>query len=528
MTTQTANEVTHDRGLTKLLATYAVVVLLMVLVSARLWWQSPLDLIAHEFDYFLGQFESPDPVLSETWVTIGRRLHLFGFVLVGALYLVAVKRLAKSPSTLDTRHVVAWSAVVSLFFAIGMPWVSPDVFFYIGTGWLESHYGVSPYLTSALAVPAAGQDQMFANIYPGFLGGVTSYGPLFQKGAELVAGLSGGHEKLALALYKVLGLALHAGCSALVWRLAPQNFKRVALFSYAANPLICFSVLTCAHNDHLMNLFVLLALLAVVRRHWFMAGAALGAAFGVKYFPLAFFPVFGLAALVQPRESGGLKRNIVDAAKFVVGFVGVIALTYVPYPEALKTFSNVATSGIAVYRNCIYYFLDAFTVYALPHLFGTTAFMVFHLGGVGTFLRGAYIVLYAVMLLALTDRLRRDPLRGIAEGCLAATVLYFILVNTGNQEWYLTWLIGLALVLPHERARSLAWWLSASFLPLVIFTVKNPAPLWFIANVALYCLVLVLGGRYLVSLARDTVRARIVDAPDFTDPGVTPGHPHRN
>ena len=508
MTTQTVNEVTSDRGLTKLLVAYAVVVLLLVLVSARLWWQSPLMLIEHEFDYFLGLFTSPDEALSETWVALGRRLHLFGFVLVGALYLVVVKRLVQSPAILSTRSIVAWSAAVSLFFVAGMPWVSPDVFFYIGTGWLESHYGVSPYVTSALAVPAAGQDQMFANIYPGFLGGVTSYGPLFQKVAALIAGLSGGNEKLALALYKALALALHAGCSALVWRLAPENFKRVALFSYAANPLICFSVLTCAHNDHLMNLFVLLALLGVARRYWFMAGAALGAAFGMKYFPLVFFPVFALAALVQRRESGDTTRNMADAAKFVAGFVGVVVLAYVPYPEALKAFSNVATSGIAVYRNCVYYFLDVFTVYAFPDLFGTPAFMVSHQGILGAFLRGVYVVFYGVMLLALIDRLRRDPLRGVAEGCLAATVLYFILVNTGNQEWYLTWMMGLALVLPHERARSLAWWLSACFLPLVIYTVNNPLPYWLIANVALYCLVLVLGGRYLVALARTLSPAR--------------------
>lgn len=525
MTTLTANEVTRDRGLSKVLAAYAALVLLLVLVSARLWWQAPLDLIDHEFDYFLGLFASSDVALSETWVALGRRLHLFGFVLIGALYLVAVKRLAKSPASMDTRAIVAWSAVVSLLFAIGMPWVSPDVFFYIGTGWLESHYGVSPYLTSALAVPAAGQDQMFNNIYPGFLGGVTSYGPLFQKAAALIAGLSGGHEKLALALYKAVALALHAGCSALVWRLAPENFKRVALLSYAANPLICFSVLTCAHNDHFMNLFVLLALLGVVRRYWFLAGAALGAAFGVKYFPLVFFPVFALAALVQQRESGGTARNLVDAAKFTAGFVGVIALAYLPYPEALKAFGNVATSGIAVYRNCVYYFLDVFTTYVWPSLSSTPAFTVSHQGSVGLILRLAYVVFYAVMLLALVDRLRQDPLHGIAEGCLVATVLYFILVNTGNQEWYLTWLMGLALVLPHERARSLAWWLSACFLPLVIFTVKNPAPLWFIANVALYCLVLVLGGRYLVSLARETAPAR---KSDFNSPAATPDRPHRN
>jgi alpha-1,6-mannosyltransferase len=500
------NEVTHAAGLTRLLLAYAVVVLLLMLVSARLWFQSPLMLIQHEFDYFLGLFESPDPMLSETWVGLGRRLHLFGCVLVGALYLVVVKKLVLFPSTLSTRGIVGWSATVSVFFAVGMPWVSPDVFFYIGTGWLQSHFGLSPYIASAMDVPGFEHDQMFANIYPGFLGSTTAYGPLFQKLAAVLAGLSGGDEKLALALHKLAALGLHAACSALVWRLAPANFKRVALFSYAANPLICFSVLTCAHNDHWMNLFVLLALFAVSGRHWVLAGVALGAAFGIKYFPLVFVPVFGLAALVQQRESGGTARNALDATKFIVGFVGVLALTYLPDPNALKAFSNVATTGITVYRNSVYHLIDVVTAWALPVFFHKQGFLATY-QNVGVFLRGAYVVLYGILLLALVDRLRRDTLRGVAEACLAVAVLYFLLVNTGNQEWYLTWLMGLALVLPYDRARSLAWWLSACFLPLVIFTVRNPPPIWFIANVALYCLVLLLGGRYLASLVR-AIRAR--------------------
>jgi ABC-type Mn2+/Zn2+ transport system permease subunit len=259
-------------------------------------------------------------------------------------------------------------------------------------------------------------------------------------------------------------------------------------------------VLTCAHNDHWMNLFVLLALLAVTRRHWLLAGVALGAAFGIKYFPLVFFPIFGLAALVQKRESGGISRNAADAAMLTAGFAAAIILAYLPYPEALKAFSTVATSSIAVYRNCVYYFIDVLTVFTLPH-FGLPAFEASY-QNVGVYLRVAYMALYGIMLLALADRLRQDTFRGIAEGCLAAILLYFILVDTSNQEWYLTWLMGLALVLADDRAHALAWRLSAWFLPLVIFTVKNPAPLWFIANVALYCLVLILGGQYLARLAR--------------------------
>jgi alpha-1,6-mannosyltransferase len=507
-----------DRGLTVLLTAYAAAVLLLVCVSARLWWQSPLALIPYEFDYFLGLFAHTNLVLFAKWLILGRGLHALGFVIVGCLYLGVVRKLVQSPLALSERSIAAWAIVVSLIFAVGMPWVSPDVFFYIGTGWVESHYGLSPYLTSITAVPGFEHDEMFSNIFPGFLGGTTSYGPLFQKLAELLSALSGGNEKLALALHKAAGLALHAGCSALVWRLAPAPFRRVALFSYAANPLICFSVLTCAHNDHWMNLFVLLALLAAGWRYWLLAGVALGAAFGIKYFPLVFVPVFGLAALVQLRENGGAARNWVDAAKLTAGFAIAVVLVYLPYPDSHQAFSNVAVSSISIYRNCVYYFIDVLTVYVLPALFKVPAVLATY-QNVGVLLRFAYIAVYGIMLLALIDRLRRDTVRGIAEACLAAIVLYFILVDTTNQEWYLTWLMGFALVLPYNRAHTLAWGLSASFLPFVIFTVKNPAPIWFMANVALYCLLLILGGQYLVRLARSLRPSAGPQQPD-TEQGI--------
>ena len=61
-------------------------------------------------------------------------------------------------------------------------------------------------MTSVTDVPGFAQDQMFANIFPGFLDGTTSYAPLFQKLAALIAGLSGGNEKVALALHKAAAL----------------------------------------------------------------------------------------------------------------------------------------------------------------------------------------------------------------------------------------------------------------------------------------------------------------------------------
>jgi hypothetical protein len=212
--------------------------------------------------------------------------------------------------------------------------------------------------------------------------------------------------------------------------------------------------------------------------------------------------VFGLAALVQNRADGTRARNVCDSAAFSLSFLVVVVLGYLLYADALGAFASVASVGVTAYRNSVYAFLDVFTVYLLPGFFNVSQSVALYQNNVGAFLRGAYIALYGVVLLAFAGRLRRDTFNGVAEACLAVTVLYFLLVNTSNQEWYLTWWMGLALVLPFARARSLAWWLSACFLAPVIFTVKNPAPIWFVANVVLYCLIAGLGIRYLTALSR--------------------------
>ena len=105
-------------------------------------------------------------------------------------------------------------------------------------------------------------------------------------------------------------------------------------------------------------------------------------------------------------------------------------------------------------------------------------------------LRLAYMGAYALLCWRYWPRLRREPFQGGIELCLLATLLYFVLVNTSNQEWYLTWIMGLALALPGESARALAVRLSVAYVPLVIYTVKGERDVVFAANLALYGLLL--------------------------------------
>lgn len=475
-----------------LFCAYAAGAALMMAVSARLWWQSPLVLTAHEFDFFVGLFSGDGPLAASQRLLQGRLLHMGAFAVLGGLYAAIVLRLARDPQAWPTRRIALASALCAVIFALGMPWVSPDVFFYIGTGWLDAHYGLNPYRVPISSLPGHALDPMFSNIHPPFMDNTTSYGPAFQKLAAGLAALSGGSIKLALALHKALYLGLHAVASVLVWRLAPPAWRAAALFGYAANPLILFSVLTCAHNDHLMNVCVLGSLWLLQRERVLAAGLALGTAFSLKYFPLVFLPILLAVALLLRAQSRIGWVDLRRAALFAAGFVLAVLLLQRLYPASSDGVATIVSTGVGVYRNSVFHLIDLLTDVVLPWVLGIPPALVTQedLAGV---LRLAYMAGYALLCWRYWPRLRRDPVQGGIELCLVATLLYFMLVNTSNQEWYLTWLMGFAFVLPNEAARALALRLSVGFMPLVIFTVKNERAVVSVANTLLYLLVLACG-----------------------------------
>lgn len=486
----------RDAGFGRLYAVYLIAVLATMAVSARLWWQSPLDLVAHEFDYFLGLFHDRGLPVSAERVDQGRLLHLLLFAGLGAVYAALCLKLVRDPQAQSLGRLAAASAGIAVAFALGMPWVSPDVFFYIGTGWVDAHYGLNPYQHAMSTVPGYASDPMFANVVPQFLGGTTSYGPLFQKIAAGLAGLSGGNEKLALVLHKSLYLGLHGVASLLVTRLAPPSHRAAALFGYAANPLILFSVVTCAHNDHLMNVCILAALWLLRERWSLAAGLALGTAFSLKYFPLVFLPILAAVALFQQPGAAPRWQALRAPALLAGGFVMAVLALQRLYPASAEHVTHLLSSGVGVYRSSIFHLIDALTRDLLPALLGVPAALITRedLAGV---LRLVYMGAYAVLCWQYLPRLRREPWQGGVELCLIATLLYFALVNTSNQEWYLTWALGLALVLPGRAARHLVLGLSVAYVPLVIYTVDGDRGVVFAANVVLYLVVLVSAWLYI-------------------------------
>jgi hypothetical protein len=471
---------------------------LIVASSMRLWFQVPLELTRFEFDYFLGLFWPANPNLVGFHLLIGRLLHFTLFCIIGFLFWSLASRFSRNQESLTVAGISGYAALLSAVYAFGMPWVSPDVFFYVGSGWLEGHYGLSPYIHGASDATGFMRDEMFGNIFPGFLGGTTTYGPLFQKLSEGVALLSGGSEKLALAFYKIINLGIHAGASYLVYRIAPKSISRLALFCYAANPIILFSLLTCAHNDHLMNFSLLLSFFLLRERRAFLCGFFLGAATSFKYFPIVFLPIF-VCAVFFAESKRNLTMKLAAAGLLILGFVVVVIGAHSMYPESLPKVANTISEGIQVYRNSIYHVLSLLSDIVIPVSFESVLRAT----------RTIYVISYITVFIYYLSQMRKDWFFGAIKVSLIVAVLYFIIVNKTNQEWYVTWLLGLAFVLPGEHFRRFGLQLSALFLPLVIFTVKNSPQIVILSNLALYFLVLGCG---VLLLWRTWVARRSTDA----------------
>jgi hypothetical protein len=319
---------------------------------------------------------------------------------------------------------------------------------------------------------------MFENIFPGFLGFPTSYGPLFHLVAAQVAKLSLGNEKAALALFKALNLGLHAACSALVYRLSRAPVRKLSLALYAANPLILFGVLTCAHNDVMMVVFTLLCFVALEKRRPLAAGACIGFAISFKYVPLLFLP-FVCVNLCLDRDSAdpaAPKFRFRPAIRFLAGFATACAAAVAFYPQMVSAFLRLMRSnGSGVYRNSIFHLFSILGNLGMPVPDNADwwTFRVFLLG---------YAFLGLLHLLGALRGEKPDPIKAY----FFSLTLYFVVTLQCIQEWYLLWILSLAFILKGRRFADFGLLLSCTFMPLVIFTVKIGNPMEFGVNAAVY------------------------------------------
>lgn len=477
---------------------YLFVLLLLVLPSLRAWFQQPFRVQAYDFDFFL----TGNP----KWLAFGQALHVVLLAVVGALFYVLATRHRASLEAMSRGQWALMLLAPCLLSMTGLPWMNPDVFYYIGDGWLDAYYRLDAFAHSMSQAPGFRADEMFRDVDPRLLAVVGNYGPMHQNLCATLAGLSGGNIRVALLLFKLSNAAFLLGSAGLVYSLA-RTWRlpaRHLVFCYLCNPLVLVCFLAWVHNDVHQNFCALLTLFWLQRGRPVLAGGSLGAAVCFKYVGIVLLP----ALLVYWLLASVPGRRVRHALLCLLGFVGVFCLIYGLNPDAWAAAVLIYTGNWSPYRSSVYFLVDpvARWVGGMP------------IARVKTVLTLLYVLVGAGITLGpLWRRWRRGGPDGewtpqsFARQGFWLYACYFLMCAPAVLEWYFTWILGFALLLTDRRYLQFVLVLFSFYLPAVIYTIEHSIVIARPVNLALYLFFAVLLG--VLFRRRTNAATRVAAAP---------------
>ena len=180
---------------------------------------------------------------------------------------------------------------------LGAPLFSRDIYSYVAVGQIL-HAGLNPYVVTPIATLQGTALNSVASVWRNT---ITPYGPAFLLVQHFAAVASGANESVNLLVTRVVELV---GVAALLvgLRVAQLSVTQRAYATWLAvlspSALVCY--VASSHNDTLMIGLLVLGLVALQRRHYFLAGVALGLAVATKT-PAALAVAYATLAL-RPRQ----------------------------------------------------------------------------------------------------------------------------------------------------------------------------------------------------------------------------------
>jgi Glycosyltransferase family 87 len=346
------------------------------------------------------------------------------------------------------------------------PGESLDIFDYLFRGRMLAEFGASPLAST----PTSFNHRPFYE-YITWRGQVDTYGPLWEYASGTVAWIVhhvfGRADSLAAYIlgYRLLAIVLTGICGALIATIVRRHtpdYVPAALLIWLWNPLLLVTTAIGAHNDMLMLVALLAALLLFQRRYWVGGLLALVLAAHVKLTALLLLPVLGLW-LVQ---RCGWRRAIRSSLIALVVAIPLSWLLYAPlggWVTLRRMLSERARFLVNSPANLVYRVLQERWGWA-----EADAWRVATQGATALF----FVIAAALIWLWWNQRrLALDQRQTLADehawmagadaegradallwcGCVIVTLVYLLVGSFWFQHWYLLGALAPAALLPASR-----------------------------------------------------------------------------
>jgi alpha-1,6-mannosyltransferase len=308
-----------------------------------------------------------------------------------------------------------------VLFLLAPPLLSQDVFSYISYARLEVVHSLNPYTHSPDAVPS---DAAFA--FAGSKDASSAYGPIFTLATYPLAKLS---VPAAFWTLKVVAALASLGVVALAWACARRLGRDPVFVALAVglNPLVLVHVVGGAHNDALVVLLLLGAVLAVLERsRERLSGFLATLATGLKV----------SAGLVLPFVVLGARRRAAVIWGAAAAALAIVVVSVIAFGgDALDALGLIGENQERTSR------------WSLPQRSADAVSGITNISGDSAIdlTRAAFVVAFAGLLVLLLYRTWKAPAG--SSYWLTATgwaTLGLLVASAWLVPWYAIWLVPLA------------------------------------------------------------------------------------
>ena len=320
---------------------------------------------------------------------------------------------------LSMRTVVVLTLALSGLAVARWPRDSTDVWSYAAYGRMTAEYGASPYLHTPSDFP---NDRVTRRVKPIWQDTESVYGPLWNGISAVVVGVTHIDARATRIAFQTLA-ALSVFLAVLL--IARRTRDPAAAALIGLNPLVIYSVVNGGHNDALVGLGLLAAVLLATRERFALAGIALAVAASVKIVAL-----LGLAALAVWIWR---KRGVRPAAITIAVTGSAVSLGYA-LTGGLDGIAPLREARLQISHNSIWLLAHS---QGRTNLFGLDRFYRFspeYLDSAATWSTVLVLVLAAVLV---WGRLRdRTPALVVGSALVA-----YLLAATYVLPWYAAWVL---------------------------------------------------------------------------------------
>ncbi len=349
---------------------------------------------------------------------------LFGILLIVLFYLYfkIIKNTDKEFKGL--KSIILYVLIISCIFGLMLPFTTSDIFYYMGTGWIDSNYGENPYYTTVREVRLQNLNDEILQRTGIWENQVVVYGPLWAFICKILSLLSFGNVTLLLYIFKFSSILIHILNTFLVYKITKKHKFAVI---YGLNPFIIFEMITNVHNDIYLIFFILLALYFLLKKkNIVLTVIFMALATCIKYVSVLLIPFFVLYYL----RDKTVWKKIAWSFVYALLFIGIVLLCYLLYARDINLIL-ISLMQQGKYRESIFAIcLELSKIFNIKLLAPVKWISLL-----------IFTVIFLDNLINATFRVKKNKFINSMRRCNNILLGFIFLVITNLCPWYTSWLV---------------------------------------------------------------------------------------